>query len=120
MADDDRCDLLCLDLPRAEALRDRSPGLQALDGAAQRAAALGDPTRLLIAIALRDGGELCVCDLAWVAGRAQNLVSHHVRRLRAAGLVRSRRDGKMVMYDLTPDGERLLSSVTADPAELPA
>jgi len=47
-----------------------------------------------------------------VLGRAQNLVSHHVRRLKAAGLVRSRRDGKMVMYALTSAGEELLGAVT--------
>ena len=69
----------------------------------------------MVAAALRDGGELCVCDLAWVAERSQNLVSHHVRRLRAAGLVRSRRDGKMVMYSLTETGERLLE-VLLEPA----
>lgn len=117
---DDGCDLLCLDLPRAEALRARGSELEALEEAAQRAAALADPTRLMIALALRDGGELCVCDLAWVVERAQNLVSHHVRRLRAAGLVRSRRDGKMVMYALTPSGERLVASVTAAPAPVGA
>jgi DNA-binding transcriptional ArsR family regulator len=105
---DDQCDLLCLDLPRAEQLRrTRLAGAQA-EAAALAGAALGDPTRLTIAAALRDGGELCVCDLAWVVERSQNLVSHHVRRLRAAGLVRSRREGKMVMYALTPTGECLL------------
>ena len=106
---DDQCDLLCLDLPRAEQLRKaRLPGARA-DAAALTGAAFGDPTRLIVASALRDGGELCVCDLAWIVERSQNLVSHHVRRLRSAGLVRSRRDGKMVMYALTETGERLLS-----------
>lgn len=69
-----------------------------------RAKALGDPTRLMIAVALRDGDELCVCDLAWIAGRAENLVGHHLRALRAAGLARSRRDGKVVFYTLTSVG----------------
>ena len=108
---DDRCDLLCLDLPRAEALRRDTPDPADLEGAAERARALGDPTRLRLAIALRDGGELCVCDLAWVAERSDKLVSHHVRALRSAGLVRSRRDGKMVMYALTERGEALLRSI---------
>lgn len=110
---DDRCELLCLDLPRAEKLRQRRLGPEAGEAAAGRAAALADPTRLTLAAALRDGGELCVCDLAWVTERAENLVSHHVRRLRAVGLVRSRREGKMVMYSLTATGERLLASVLA-------
>jgi DNA-binding transcriptional ArsR family regulator len=107
----DGCDLLCLDLPKAEALRLSRSEDAALIGAAGAAKALADPTRLTVAAALRDGGELCVCDLAWVTERSDKLVSHHVRRLRAAGLVRSRREGKMVMYELTEVGAALLRAV---------
>lgn len=106
---DDRCDLLCLDLPRAEAIRARLDPAVAETGALQ-AKALGDPTRLLIALALRDGEELCVCDLAWIAGRAENLVGHHLRQLRSAGLARSRRDGKVVFYALTDTGQALIDA----------
>ena len=108
---DDRCDLLCLDLPRAESLRRARLDEHAFRRLARGAKALGDPTRLTIAAALRDGGELCVCDLSWVVERAENLVSHHVRALRAAGLVRSRRDGKMVLYELTDGGRALVDAV---------
>jgi DNA-binding transcriptional ArsR family regulator len=111
MASSDTCELLCLDLPRAEALRRRRPEPGALVQAADAAKALGDPTRLAVASALRDGGELCVCDLAWVCERSDKLVSHHVRQLRAARLVRSRRDGKMVMYELTETGAAFLALV---------
>src|SRR3954470_5143011 len=97
----DTCELLCLDLPRAEGLRRARLDIDVLDVAATAGKALGDPTRLAVAAALRDGGELCVCDLAWVCERSDKVVSHHVRQLRAAGLVRSRRDGKMVLYELT-------------------
>lgn len=62
-------------------------------------------------MALRDGEELCVCDLAWVTERSDKLVSHHARVLRGAGLVRSRREGKMVMYSLTDAGRTLLGSI---------
>jgi DNA-binding transcriptional ArsR family regulator len=110
---DDRCDLLCLDLPRAETLRQARLDPQAAEALAAGAKALGDPTRLTLAVALRDGGELCVCDLSWVVERAENLVSHHVRALRTAGLVRSRRDGKMVMYELTDRGRSLLDVLFA-------
>lgn len=106
---DDRCDLLCLDLPRAEQIRARLDPAVA-ETAAATAKALGDPTRLLIALALRDGEELCVCDLAWIAGRAENLVGHHLRQLRIAGLARSRRDGKIVFYALTDTGQALLDA----------
>lgn len=110
----DCCELLCLDLPRAERLRGERIDHGLAERAARRAKALGDPTRLTIAVAVRDGEELCVCDLAWVVGRSENLVSHHVRLLRTAGLVRSRRDGKMVLYSLTEAGRSLLGTLVAD------
>ena len=55
---DDRCELLCLDLSKAEALRaarTSEPDARALAAGFR---ALGDPTRLILARALRDGGEL--------------------------------------------------------------
>ena len=70
-----------------------------------------DPTRLMLAAALGEGGELCVCDLAWISSRAQNLLSHHRRLLRSRRLVSSRRDGKLVMYALTEEGQALLSTM---------
>jgi DNA-binding transcriptional ArsR family regulator len=110
---DDRCDLLCLDLPLAEGIRQTRLGTAEAELLAARARALGDPTRLMLAAALRDAGELCVCDLSWIAERSEGLVSHHLRALRREGLAASRRDGKMVMYSLTEDGELLLGAVTA-------
>jgi DNA-binding transcriptional ArsR family regulator len=110
----DRCELLCLDLPRAERLRKVRLRRQVADDLAADAKALGDPTRLMLAVALRDGGELCVCDLSWVAERPENLVSHHVRALRTAGLVSARRDGRMVMYELTDRGRALLDVLLVD------
>src|SRR3954466_13181132 len=108
---DERCDLLCLDLPRAEEVRAALPSADELERSARRAQALSDPTRLSIAVAIADSDELCGCDLAWILGRAQNLVSHHLRALREAGVVTSRRDGKMVMHSLTDEGRALLASV---------
>ena len=106
---DDRCDLLCLDLPHAEHIRQHLDQTAAIEIAA-RGKALADPTRVIIAIALREGGELCVCDLGWITGRAENLVGHHLRTLRAAGLASSRREHKIVFYALTELGTRLLDT----------
>ncbi len=107
----DTCDLLCLDLPKAERMRAALPPAEQLAAWAAAAKTLGDATRLAIAIALADGERACVCDLAWVVGRDEKLVSHHVRQLKAAGLARSERDGRMVMYELTEHGRTMLVAV---------
>ena len=117
MPDDrDICELLCLDLPKAEDLRRTLPAVERLEALAAGAKALGDPTRLAIAIALGEGERACVCDLAWIVGRDDKLVSHHVRLLKSAGLARSERDGKMVMYELTDRGLGLVAAVVAEGA----
>ena len=107
----DTCDLLCLDLPKAEALRAALPAQELLEAQAATAKALTDPTRLAIALSLRDGGACCVCDLAWVVGRDEKLVSHHLRLLKATGAARSHRQGRMVLYELTPSGRALVDVV---------
>ena len=116
----DRCDLICIDAPRAEAIRAKLLSEGTALEAAERAKALSDPTRLTLAEALRVGEELCVCDLSWIAGRSQNLVSHHLRTLRSLGMVRSRRNGKLVMYTLTAEGRSLLSAVLGEAARAEA
>jgi len=114
---DDRCELLCLDLPKAERVRAGLLERDDLERLAAAAKALADPTRLAVAMALGAGGRMCVCDLSWVVGRTDQLVSHHVRLLRSAGLARSQRDGKMVMYELTERGTALLRALH-EPAEV--
>jgi DNA-binding transcriptional ArsR family regulator len=111
---DDTCDLLCLDLPKAEAVRARLPAAGSLDAWAMHGRALSDRTRLAIALALDDAGTACVCDLAWIVGRDERLVSHHVRQLKTAGLARSARNGKMVMYELTDRARALLAAVAGE------
>jgi DNA-binding transcriptional ArsR family regulator len=113
---EDRCELLCLDLQVGERLRKKRLAPERADVAAGKARALSDPTRLMLAAALLEASELCVCDLAWIAERSQTLVSHHVRALRTHRIVRSRREGKMVMYSLTDEGRKLLASVLPAPA----
>ena len=111
MTVDETCELLCIDVAKAEGLRRSLPDFQSLEPHATAAKALSDATRLRLALALRDGGEMCVCDLAWVMERQDKLVSHHLRQLRTAGLARSRKSGRMVLYDLTERGRQLLAVV---------
>lgn len=111
---EDHCELLCLDVAKAEDLRDASPGEETLGQLADLAKSLADPTRLKLALALRAGDELCVCDLSWIAERAEGVTSHHLRLMRRGGICRSRRSGKMILYSLTENGRHLLSALTPD------
>ena len=65
--------------------------------------ALGDPVRLRIfsLIASSPGGEACVCDVLDV-GVSQPTVSHHLKKLREAGLLTSRKQGTWVYYQVAP------------------
>lgn len=69
--------------------------------------ALGDYTRVRILYAL-SVNELCVCALAEVLDMSQSAISHQLRLLRAAKLVRYRKEGKNVFYELDDDHVRSL------------
>ena len=61
--------------------------------------ALADPTRLKMAMALKEG-EMCVCDMAAFLGTTVSAVSHQLRRLKDLSLVKSRRAGQVLYYSL--------------------
>jgi ArsR family transcriptional regulator, lead/cadmium/zinc/bismuth-responsive transcriptional repressor len=105
----DSCDLLCLDLEAAEDVR------TALDRERIRVLAstmrvFADPTRLLIVQALARR-ELCGCDLGWICGQSDKVISHHLARLKREGLVVGRREGKVVFASLTERGRTLLTAI---------
>lgn len=82
-------------------------GADALDEAsavilAQAFKALADPVRLrlLSMIAAAPSGEVCACDLASPLGKSQPTISHHLKVLREARLVSSRKRGTWVHYRL--------------------
>ena len=75
---------------------------------------LGDPTRVQILYALVEVGELCVCDLAAVVDVPETSISHALRLLRTAGIVRNRKSGRMVYYSLDDAHVRLLLDVSAE------
>lgn len=81
------------------AVRKGLPGDAALTDAAELFKVLGDPTRLKIVSSLLLE-EMCVCDVAAVMGMSQPAVSHHLKVLKAARLVKYRRDGKQIYYSL--------------------
>ena len=95
----DVCDV-CLYHPGAiDRLRKKQPDDEELYELAEFFSLFSDTTRIKIIWSLFKS-ELCVCDLAELLGMGQSAVSHQLRLLRGARLVRSRRDGKMVYYSL--------------------
>ncbi len=75
---------------------------------------LGDPTRVRILYTLLEAGELNVGDLAEVVGVSETTVSHAMRLLRAAGIVRNRRDGRSIYYRLDDDHVRTLLELSRE------
>lgn len=74
---------------------------------------MGDQNRLRIILACA-AGPICVSDIAEELGIAQSLVSHHLRLLKAARLVRPDRKGKQIYYTVADDH---ISCVIADMVE---
>jgi DNA-binding transcriptional ArsR family regulator len=99
-AEPDRCDERHLSAPSAlEAARARLLSRATTNQVADVFRLLGDPTRVRLVDALSHG-ERCVCDLSALVGLSESAVSHQLRLLRAARLVRVRRAGRMAHYSL--------------------
>ena len=62
----------------------------------------GDSTRIRILYVLSEA-EMCVCDIAQLLGMTQSAISHQLRSLKNARLVKARREGKTVFYALADD-----------------
>lgn len=74
--------------------------------------ALSDETRLEIVAMLRSG-ERCVCDLTEALDAAQSRLSFHLKVLKDAGIVRDRRDGRWVHYELDRDAFEEIEELAA-------
>jgi DNA-binding transcriptional ArsR family regulator len=113
----DHCDVHVVDPERVTAVRAMlvSPGV-----AGQMATVfkvLADQSRCRLMAAIIEAGELCVCDLAATVEMSESNVSHHLRVLRANGLVRARRAGKMVFYSPDDGHIRVLLDITREHVE---
>ncbi len=75
------------------------------------AKALGDPIRLqLVDVLRRHAGKVCVCELVPLFGVSQPTLSHHLRKLREAGIVASERRGLWAYYYVVPDSLEEISA----------
>ena len=94
-----------------EALRDsvleEMPDEESLYDLAELFKVFGDTTRIRILYALFEA-EMCVCDIAQILNMTQSAISHQLRVLKQARLVRNRREGKQIYYSLADDQVRTI------------
>ena len=88
-------------------VREKMPQEEALYDLSELFKVFGDSTRIRILFVLFEA-EVCVCDLAAALGMTQSAVSHQLRILKQAHLVKSRRDGKTIFYSLADEHVRTL------------
>jgi DNA-binding transcriptional ArsR family regulator len=108
----DACLVRMVNRERVAAVREAMPLAEDVEQVADVFALLGDPNRLRLLVALLEGGEMCVCDLAAAAGMSESAASHAVRWLRAHRIVSSpRRQGRMMYYRLEDTHVQMLLDV---------
>ena len=95
----DLCDTLCVHEGAVAQARSKMPDEGLLGELGDFFKTFGDPTRIRIVSALISG-ELCVCDIAAALDMSVSAVSHQLRVLRQAKIVRTRRDGKQIYYSI--------------------
>ncbi len=95
----DVCQVSCVNRALVERVISGLPSETLLQGAAEIFKMLADPNRLRLLHALAKE-EMCVCDLSELVATSASAVSHQLRLLRTARLVKYRRAGKMVYYRL--------------------
>ena len=93
-----------------EYLKNHMPTQQEMDDAAELFKVFGDSTRARIICALTVS-ELCVCDLSCLLNMSQSAISHQLRILKHARMVKNRRAGKVVYYSLTDDHIKTLFEI---------
>ncbi|MHB1535919.1 MAG: ArsR/SmtB family transcription factor [Acidimicrobiales bacterium] len=96
----DACAVRVVDAVKVAEVTAAIPTTEDLEGLVDVFALLGDHGRLKLLVALLEGGELCVCDLAATTSMSESAVSHALRLLRAHRAVAVSRRGRMAYYRL--------------------
>jgi DNA-binding transcriptional ArsR family regulator len=107
----DRCQVTVINQQRIAQARQQMPDELVLAEMAEIFKLLGDLTRVRILRALAVT-ELCVCDLAALLEMTSSAISHQLRLLRARGIVRFRKEGKVVYYRLDDEHVQTLVDVS--------
>lgn len=95
----DRCDCNVIHLDIVNSVKGKMPMEENLYNLAELFKVFGDTTRIKILWALVES-EMCVCDIAVLLNMTQSAISHQLRVLKQARLVKHRKDGKVVYYSL--------------------
>lgn len=98
----DTCDVSCINADKVERFRRKVIDHANAGELAEIFQVMGDPSRLRI-ISLLNQGELCVCDIAAALDMSQSAISHQLRVLRMAKLVKYRKEGRAAFYSLDDD-----------------
>lgn len=93
------CDFIHAHESVVERVRSKLPDEDALYDLTELFRIFGDSTRVRILYVLFES-EMCVCDIAALLGMTQSAISHQLRALKNARLVKARREGKTVFYSL--------------------
>ena len=96
------CDFMCAHSDIIAKVRELIPDEDTLYNLTELFRVFGDSTRIRILYVLFEA-EMCVCDIAQLLGLTQSAISHQLRALKNARLVKSRREGKTVFYSLADD-----------------
>lgn len=98
----ERCDCNVIHEDIVNQVKKKMPQEENLYDLAELFKVFGDSTRIKILWAL-DESEMCVCDIAALLNMTQSAISHQLRILKQAGLVKNRKEGKVVYYSLGDD-----------------
>lgn len=103
--EDGCCEGFCLHQDLLQIVQEKLPDEEELYDLAELFKVFGDSTRIRILFVLFEA-EVCVCDLGEALRLTSSAVSHQLRILKQAKLVKSRREGKTVFYSLADDHVR--------------
>ena len=93
------CDCTIIHEEIIETVKNEMPEEEVLYDLAELFKVFGDTTRVKILCALFES-EMCVCDISALLNMSQSAISHQLRVLKSAKLVKNRKDGKVVYYSL--------------------
>lgn len=96
------CDVDCIHSDKVDRAKKLMPSEDTLYDVAELFKVFGDSTRVRILSAISTG-EMCVCDIAYLLTMTKSAVSHQLRILRTAKLVKGRRSGKEIYYSPSDD-----------------